>query len=95
MKEELVVTPMSDLQEMIGETVRKEVKGLMENKAREKIDLITIKQVCSEFGMTRPTLLKHTKSGMFEAYNPDERNSSLVRYRRSEVARAWKKMIYE
>ncbi|MCF6366398.1 MAG: helix-turn-helix domain-containing protein [Bacteroidales bacterium] len=74
---------VSDLQNIISETLRNEVKNLIPKKeSNEKTDIYgTRKEVAKELKLSLPTLTEHTKNGTLKGY----RIGGRVLYKWNEV----------
>lgn len=56
---------------------------------REELDLVTIKQIVERFGVSRPTIHKYRRAGVFPQPVPTGGETTAMRFDAKEVEEFW------
>ena len=77
-----------ELQAMIRECVEESLKGIRERLLAPPEEIMDSDQICHEFGISLPTLMKYRRDGIIPFFNVGTR----VRFKRMEVMKAFEKL---
>ena len=73
-----------ELQSMIRECLEETLKGIREKLLAPPEEIMDSEQICREFGISLPTLMKYRRDGIIPFFNVGTR----VRFKRMEVLKA-------
>ena len=83
----VVQLSVSELQELIVRCIHLHLEKQPQSGNQDKDEIIDSEQLCNEFGISLPTLIRYRKNGLIPYFNIGNR----VRFRRREVIEALKK----
>ena len=87
---QMILFPISldDLENLIRKSVKAEMAHLLQPSHAVEGDILDSKELCREFNISLPTLIKYRTAGQI----PFFKIGSRLRFRRSEVLEALKKL---